>query len=340
MDQPGRLARHHLEVEVAPADGAAPHRLWPSDRLWRWLGGGTVAAFAVSLLIHTLGGFASVFILVGGSAGGGGAGRGEGPGSVEMAVVTEGELAALEEAAAPTGMPLVPEVVAGTAMDEDPAETTIGGSFGPGEGVSDLGSDSIGGGDISGGGGGNGLGLGGSGGGGGASFFGIEAQGSRFAYIVDVSGSMSVEGRLESLKRELTKSVEGLMENASFFIVLFSGDAQLLGGRREWSDATDPNKRWARRTIARIAAQGETNPLPAFRVVLSTKPRPDAIYFMTDGDFGAQSDLVVLEIAALNSEARTPIHCICFVQRDSEAVMKRIARESGGTYTFIAGPHP
>jgi len=331
MDEPGRVARR--QSEPAPAEEARLE-FW-----WRWLGGATAAAFLMSLLIHTLGGVISAFILVGGGAGGGGAGPGSGPGSVEMAVVTEGELAALEEAASASGMPLVSEIVAGEGSEADLADSTLGADYGPGAGVSELGADSIGGGDISGGGGGDGLGLGGSGGGG-ASFFGIEAQGSRFAYIVDVSGSMNVEGRLDSLKRELTRSVEGLLENASFFIVLFSGDAQLLGGRRDWSEGTDLNKRWARRTIARIGAQGETNPLPAFRLVLSTKPRPDAIYFMTDGDFGAQGDLVALEIAALNSQHRTPVHCICFVQRDSEAVMKRIARDSGGTYTFIAGPHP
>lgn len=306
----------------------------------RWLAAGTLAAFGLSLLFHMLGGLASAFIVVGGPAGGApGAAGGHGPGPVEFAVVTEGELAALQEAALPSGMPLVPErdPEAGSAADTPDVLT---GGMGSGEGVSELGADSIGGGDVSGGGSGDGLGLGGSGGGGGASFFGIEAQGSRFAYIVDVSGSMNVEGRLDSLKRELTKSVEALLENASFFVVMFSGDAQLLGGRKDWSDATDSTKAWARRTIARIAAQGETNPLPAFRLVLATKPRPDAVYFMTDGDFGPQGDLVALEIAALNSQHKTPIHCICFAQRDSEAVMKRIARESGGTYTFVAGPKP
>lgn len=338
MDEPGRPGRHHRESAPLPGDAGEGFNI--EGRVWRWLARGTLAAFALSLLVHALGGFASTFIRVGGPASGEAGPGGDGPGSVEMAVVTEGELAALQEVAAPTGMPLVPEVVAGTAEAVEPEETLVGGSFGPGEGVSELGLESIGGGDIAGGGGGDGLGLGGSGGGGGASFFGVEAQGTRFAYIVDVSGSMSLEGRLESLKRELTKSVEGLMESGSFFIVLFSGDAQLLGGRREWSDATDATKRWARRTIAKILAQGETNPLPAFRLVLSTKPRPDAIYFMTDGDFGTQADLVALEVAALNSEFRTPIHCICFVERQSEQVMKRIARESGGTYTFIAGPTP
>lgn len=337
MDQPAGTSgqiRGHIRDQQASGNGGPAFERW-----LRWLGGGSLAAFVISMILHSFGGLLSAFILVGGMPGGSGGGDTQrGNGTVEFAVVTEGELAAMQQdAALPSGMPLVPESTADGGEEVDLYDTASGG--GGSEGVSELGADSIGGGDISGG-GGEGLGLGGSGGGGGASFFGIEAQGSRFAYIVDISGSMNVEGRIQALQRELMKSIEGLLENASFYVVLFSGDAQVLGGRKDWSEATDPNKRWARRAVARITAQGETNPLPAFRMVLTTKPRPDAVYFMTDGDFGAQADLVALEIAALNSQFKIPIHCICFVQRDSEAVMKRIARESGGSYNFVPGPTP
>lgn len=334
MDQPNRHAR---QTHTADAVGAEE----PRSEVWlRWLRRGTLGAFIISLVAHLLGGFLAAFILVGGAggAGGGGSNDRKGNGSVEFAVMTEGELAALQEASSPAGVPLVPETAVEPGTDNTSMDT-LGGAFGEGEGVSELGSDSIGGGDVSGG-GGEGLGLSGSGGGGGASFFGVEAQGSRFAYIVDISGSMNMEGRIDALKRELTKSVNSLLENAAFFVVLFSSDAQLLGGRKDWAEGTDANKRWADRTIARIAAQGETNPLPAFRMVLTMKPRPDAIYFMTDGDFGPQADMVALEIAALNAERKAPIHCLCFMYKDSEAVMKRIAKESGGTYHFIPGPHP
>jgi hypothetical protein len=76
-------------------------------------------------------------------------------------------------------------------------------------------------------------------------------------------------------------------------------------------------------------------PFPAFEVVFSLRPRPDAIYFMTDGQFEPS---VAVELARLNVEDRIPIHCICFVSKEAEALMKKIAEDSGGTYTYVAGP--
>ncbi len=63
-----------------------------------------------------------------------------------------------------------------------------------------------------------GIGIGsgeGGAGGGGAKFFGVEARGSRFIFIVDVSGSME-GGKIVTLRSELTKSIDGLAENSLF----------------------------------------------------------------------------------------------------------------------------
>src|SRR5690349_1708221 len=48
---------------------------------------------------------------------------------------------------------------------------------------------------------GEGMGLGG--GGGGTSFFGVASKGTRFAFIVDVSGSMEVDRKLQTAMKEL-----------------------------------------------------------------------------------------------------------------------------------------
>lgn len=177
---------------------------------------------------------------------------------------------------------------------------------------------------------------GGGGGGGGASFFGVEAQGSRFVFIVDVSGSMSVGGKIESLKSQLTRSIQNLVETSSFMVYTFSDDAAPLGNSKDWVSAIEERKRWARRAIGTLGAGGATNPINAFRAALKLRPRPDAIYFMTDGEF---DPLVADEVARLNT-GKAPIHCIAFATRDSEAVMKRIANQSKGTYKFVPGVAP
>jgi hypothetical protein len=141
--------------------------------------------------------------------------------------------------------------------------------------------------------------------------------------------------RVDILKVELSRSVEALLDNAHFFVALFSSDAAPLGGRKEWIQATEAGKQWARRTIPLIAAEGSTEPLHAFQMVFALKPKPDAIYFMTDGEF---NELYAGEIAKMNAEWKIPIHCLTFVSREGERVMKKIAADSGGSYAHIPGP--
>lgn len=174
-----------------------------------------------------------------------------------------------------------------------------------------------------------------SGAGGAASFFGVESSGNRFAYIVDVSGSMQGE-RIDALKRELTRSVLGLRSQAQFTVVLYSSEAFQIGPSG-WRNASEGTKRQARSEIANIRAAGTTVPLPAFEVVFNLQPRPDAVYFMTDGMF-SNAEAVAAEIARLNRSGRkqVPIHCITFIEREAEEVMKLIARQSGGSYTHVS----
>lgn len=173
-----------------------------------------------------------------------------------------------------------------------------------------------------------------SGSGGAASFFGIESSGNRFAYIVDVSGSMQGQ-RIDALKRELTRSVVGLRSQSQFTVILYSSDAYQLGPAG-WRSTNDGSKRQARSEIESMQVRGATVPMPAFDIVFSMQPRPDAIYFMTDGAF-SNAEAVAGEIAKLNrsSGRLVPIHCITFMERDAEEIMKQIARQSGGSYTHV-----
>ena len=202
---------------------------------------------------------------------------------------------------------------------------------GPGLGQVSEGLGGAGGGDI-----GDGMGIGAGGGGGGAaSFFGVEARGSRFAYIVDISGSMRGE-KMAALKTELGESIKAMLEHMSFVVICFQSDAVPLGDRTRWMDSTEAGKRWAIEKITALESAGGTVPWPAFDIVLGVKPAPDAIYFMTDGVF---DPVVADQLAVRNTGSRKiPIHCITFVDKSAEELMRRIAAESGGTYAHVAGP--
>jgi hypothetical protein len=337
------------EEEVAPAVPAAgqiegPLPPWASmfpDWFVKWAPPATLMAIVLSLMIHLIAGGIAAIIHIGGAQAGGAGGSG-GSNAVGVAVMTESELGQMQSAGLETDAPAVADAPSATlpGADAELSVPDVAGAGGDQGGLSDgMGklTSGMGAGDIS---GGPGLGTGGAGGGA-ASFFGVEARGTRFAYICDVSGSMDAGvgvgslKRIDILKSELSKSLDALLENASFFVGLFSTNAAPLGGRLEWISASDAGKQWARRTVPLIVAEGSTEPVNAFKIVFSLRPKPDAIYFMTDGEFLEE---YAAQIARMNAEWRIPIHCITFVSREGEKVMRKIAADSGGTYTHVSGP--
>lgn len=203
---------------------------------------------------------------------------------------------------------------------------------------------------------GSGKGVNGTGDGGNsglASFFGIEAKGQRLVYICDISGSMDsgagntgIKGsqlqsgaRLRLLKKELGRSVGALTEQMSFYVYFFnSGPIPINKDNQRWILAKDSGKKWALERIGNIKAFGGTEPWGAFELALKMKPRPDAIYFMTDGVFDADvADRIRQANRGGGGAGIIPIHCVTLVDMDGEDVMRKIAKDSGGTYTHVAG---
>lgn len=321
------LDAHRARAAAVPA--RSPDEPVPFDeRLLHWLRRATVVGVVASILLHLVVWFIAAHTRIDRPGEGSAAAM---PETVDFAVMTETELAELQQASLAYESPSVPELEREPlpeieALDR-PTEAEITGA------LSDLvpADLGVGAGDVS---QTAGIGEGGSGSGS-ASFFGVEATGSRFVYIVDVSGSMAVGGKMEALQRELVKSVEGLLQAADFQIITYSDGASPLEGRGSWLDADERGKRFARRAIAKLASGGSTNPGPAFELAFDMRPLPEAIYFMTDGEFHEE---VAGQIAMLNSEYRVPVHCIAFVSRGSEPLMRRIASQSGGTYTFVPAP--
>ncbi len=190
----------------------------------------------------------------------------------------------------------------------------------------------------------------GAGTGDGASFFGLEAQGRRFAYIVDISGSMNTlteQGtftRWELTRSELIRSIDALDEYAQFAIVLYSSNAVAVFGQGQWSEASRSNKTLAARTLIGFDPGGGTRPLGGFKMIFDLDPEADAVYFMTDGLFEADTPT---QVRQLNRRALVPIHTILFGElaspRDAQAamnMMNSIARNSGGKFTHIRDGRP
>lgn len=301
-------------------------------RLGQWVASAISVGVGLSIAIHVVMVLLAAVMSVGIARAGG---AGGGPSHDYELTTTDVTLTGLAEA------PLEAVAPAAAAVDAElpelPTAGVMEGSGGvdapaSGQGLGQVadGLGGAGGGDI---GDGEGLGAGGAGGGA-AKFFGVEAQGSRFAYVVDVSGSMQGE-KLAQLKVELASSINALLEHMSYLVVAFSNTPQPLGERRKWTGATEEGKHWAGSMVHQLKAEGGTEPWGAMEMVLTMRPAPDAIYFMTDGQFDPE---VADKIAVRNRGARkVPIHCIAFGDEAAEELLRRIASQSGGTYTHVKG---
>ncbi len=168
----------------------------------------------------------------------------------------------------------------------------------------------------------------GGGGGGSASFFGLQARGKNFVYVVDHSGSMDGP-RLLAAKSELIRSISALKRNMSFLVIFFDDQFEVMPGGR-LVKATEANKRRYFGWIDRIESGGGTDPAAAMQTALALKP--DAIWLLTDGEFDPEACDAIRQA---NPGARVQIHTIGFQSREGEPLLKRIARENRGQYRFV-----
>ena len=164
-----------------------------------------------------------------------------------------------------------------------------------------------------------------------ATFMGVQAQGRRFCIIADRSGSM-FGTKFERLKKEILATLDDMRSHTRVQMVLFNTRA-LAYPKSEWlhpRDERDEMEVW----LNGLVADGDTYPTPAFVEAFSLEPLPDAIFFMTDGQFDPR---VVKQILRLNTTAQrvVPVHTITFVDRSAELMMRKIAEDSGGKYRHV-----
>ncbi|MEM1305376.1 MAG: hypothetical protein AAGG46_10800, partial [Planctomycetota bacterium] len=77
-----------------------------------------------------------------------------------------------------------------------------------------------------------------------SSFFGAKTRGDRVVYIVDASNSMT-KGRMETTLMEITRSVNAMQKQQSFYVIMYSDQAYPMffpQGIDEMLPVTDTNK--------------------------------------------------------------------------------------------------
>ena len=171
------------------------------------------------------------------------------------------------------------------------------------------------------------------------SVFGAQAQGSKFVYVFDRSGSMEGFGGrpLMAAKRELIRSLADLQETSQFQIIFYNERPQVFrtgpgDPRLVWGN--EAGKQQAEQFVRGIKANGGTRHLEALRLALGMSP--DVVFFLTDADEPRLTDDELQRVRRWNRSAT--IHSIEFgfgPQRNPDSFLARLAQQNGGQHVYV-----
>ena len=174
-----------------------------------------------------------------------------------------------------------------------------------------------------------------------ASFFGAQAEGNRFVFVIDSSGSMRGP-RWEALCKELIRAIQSLSPDQDFFVISFDSTAHPMFGiappKGKFLKAVKKNVDQLRNWIRSIEHGRQT--FPASAVGIAMRLEPDAIFLLSDGEI---NDSTVEDLRIWNrkldadGDAKTliPIHTVLLHSQMGYATLEIIAKENGGTFTPV-----
>lgn len=173
---------------------------------------------------------------------------------------------------------------------------------------------------------------GGTGGVGSTTFFGTHGSGRRFLFLVDKSGSMASDGKMQRAVDELMRSLRALPDYTQFRVGLFDTGLRVFpsaGYARARPGDLDTLGGW----LSGVGAQGGTTPVPAFQRLLADGA-PDAIFFLTDGEIAPSDPAEIVKVATQPAGA-VPVHCVAFGDRGAATQLEAIAKATGGDFRFV-----
>jgi len=102
-------------------------------------------------------------------------------------------------------------------------------------------------------------------------------------------------------------------------------------------DATGDNIDKALQWIANASLGANTSPYESIKFAANLEP--NAIFLLTDGEFSDYTAPYLRDFnkkRASKGKAKVVVHTIGFFSQKHQMVLERIAKDSGGTYRFVA----
>ncbi len=170
----------------------------------------------------------------------------------------------------------------------------------------------------------------------GARFFGSDARGRDFVFIVDASSSMSSQYRWEIAVSELRLAINNLTSDQRYVVFLYNSFTHTCNkGKAKLRPASESHKQELFEWLSEMGPDGDTRPWEAVRAGL--KLEPDAIFLMSDGEL---RDETVRRLRIANNklekkDKEIPVHTVFLGDGDGGPTMKTIAEQNAGTFKRV-----
>ncbi|MGO9114764.1 MAG: VWA domain-containing protein [Thermoguttaceae bacterium] len=168
------------------------------------------------------------------------------------------------------------------------------------------------------------------------SLFGVKAEGSKFVYVLDRSGS--TDGKLlAAAKAEILASIEKIDDVHQFQLVVYNERPKAFnpaGPNGQLAFGNDANRAEVKKFLSSFEADGGTDHMAALSMAI--RMRPDVIFLLTDGDKPLVGARELDRIDRIGPGII--IHTIQFGEgphRDAHGWMGKLAHQSGGEYRYV-----
>jgi von Willebrand factor type A domain len=174
-----------------------------------------------------------------------------------------------------------------------------------------------------------------------ATFLGTQAEGRRFCIIADASQSMR-GAPMDQLKAEILKTLNGLSSTSQFYVIFFNA-TDIPMPYPNWLNADKENLEKVRPWVKNMTTVLKTLPQSSFQRAFKLQPKPDVIFFMTDGFLQGKESVTAL-LGRLNAtEPKTQVHTILFSKpkapeaklAPAAAQLRTIAEKNAGTFRSV-----
>ncbi len=175
-----------------------------------------------------------------------------------------------------------------------------------------------------------------------ANYYGIEASGTRFVFVVDASTSMRGI-RWQSAVRELMKCISELSPDSEYYLIFFSDKTSFLfnqsPGKTEFQTPEQETLKKTQRWILSQDLGKSTRPQAALYTAVHMQP--DAIFLLSDGEFRDNSLLWIRQLAINASKTDQkipPIHSIGLFSDMGLSTLMEVSQLTHGEFRQIRSP--